>query len=200
MEPSLSPDDVDALFGLADLGIRAGLAGDVPPRVAPETLSAPLREPSGIFVTLEVDGALNGCIGSVVPAEPLGAAVPELAWRAAFADPRLPPLTAADYPSLEIKLSLIGPLEPVAAASETELATNLRPGVDGVLIRAGAANATFLPAVWEKLPDPVTFLRHLEAKAGLRPGQWPRGAEAWRYPTADYRRRAADIERNHSAA
>ena len=193
MEPSLSPEDLDALFGLADLGVRAGLAGEMAPTVHPDTLPAALREPTGVFVTLEVDGRLNGCIGSVVPAEPLGAAVAELAWRAAFADPRLPPLTPDDYPLLEIKLSLIGPLDPVPAGSESELAANLRPGVDGVLIRWGAANATFLPGVWTKLPDPVTFLRHLEAKAGLRPGQWPRGMEAWRYETAEYRRRAAAV-------
>jgi AmmeMemoRadiSam system protein A len=199
MEPSLSPEDLDALFGLADLGVRAGLAGDAAPKVHPETLPAALREPRGVFVTLEVDGQLNGCIGSVVPGDPLGAAVAELAWRAAFADPRLPPLTLDDYPLLEIKLSLIGPLEPVAAGSEEELAANLRPGVDGVLIRWGAANATFLPGVWDKLPDSVTFLRHLEAKAGLRPGQWPRGVEAWRYETAEYRRRAEDIESRPAA-
>jgi AmmeMemoRadiSam system protein A len=199
MGPSLSPDDVDALFALADLGVRAGLAGNPEPKVSSETLPPALREPSGVFVTLEVDGQLNGCIGSVVPAEPLGPAVAELAWRAAFADPRLPSLTPEDYPLLEIKLSLIGPLEPVPAGSEAELAAGLRPGVDGVLIRWGAANATFLPAVWAKLPDPVTFLRHLQAKAGLRPGQWPSGIETWRYETVDHRRRAVDIDSRSAA-
>ncbi|HEX2047927.1 MAG TPA: AmmeMemoRadiSam system protein A [Acidimicrobiales bacterium] len=199
MAPSLSPEDVDALFGLADLGVRAGLAGGRAPTVDAGALAPGLREPMGAFVTLEVDGELNGCIGSLVPAEPLGAAVAELAWRAAFADPRLPPLTPAEYPSLEIKISIVGPLEPVPADTEAELAANLRPGVDGVLIRRGAANATFLPAVWHKLPDPVTFLRHLEAKAGLRPGQWPQGMKAWRYETAEYRRRAAEIQSRPAA-
>ena len=192
MEPALSLDDLDALFALADLGVRSGLAGRPAPKVDPTTLRPALRQPAGVFVTLEVAGELNGCIGSIVPAEPLGTAVPRLARAAAFDDPRLPALTPADYPSLEIKLSVIGPLEPVAAASEAELAVNLRPGVDGVLIRCGAANATFLPGVWEKLPDPVTFLRHLEDKAGLRPGQWPRDMQAWRYSTAEYRRKAVE--------
>ncbi len=199
MEPSLSPEDVDALFGLADLGIRAGLGGEGPPKLDPETLRPALREPQGVFVTLEVAGELNGCIGSIVSVRPLGAAVVELAWRAAFADPRLPALTPDDYPSLEIKLSLISPLEPVPAGSEEELAANLQVGVDGVFIRWGGQNATFLPAVWPKLPDPITFLRHLEAKAGLRTGQWPRGMEAWRYETAEYRRRAEEIDRQPAA-
>ena len=194
MEPSLSPEDLDALFGLADLGVRAGLAGRPAPKVDAATLAPALGEPVGAFVTLEVAGELNGCIGSIVPAEPLGAAVPRLAWAAAFEDPRLPPLTVADYPALEIKLSLIGPLVPVPAGSEAELAANLRPGVDGVLIRHRAGNATFLPAVWDKLPDHLTFLRHLEAKAGLRPGRWPDGMQAWRYTSTEHRRKAVDIE------
>jgi AmmeMemoRadiSam system protein A len=193
MAPSLSPEDVDALFALADLGVRAGLAGQPAPNVEPETLLPALREAQGAFVTIEVDGELNGCIGTIVPVEPLGLAVPQLAWKAAFADPRLPALTAAEYPSAEIKLSVLTPLEPVPAGSETELLANLEVGVDGVLIRSGAANATFLPAMWHKLPDPVTFLRHLEAKAGLRPGHWPATMEAWRYRSSEHRRRVADM-------
>src|SRR5919202_6678198 len=93
MDPSLwlSPDDVDALFALADTGVRAGLRGERAPRVDVEALRPALREPRGVFVTLEVAGALNGCIGSVVPREPLGAAVPELAWRSGVARPPPPP-------------------------------------------------------------------------------------------------------------
>ena len=195
MGPSLSPEDVDALFALADLGVRAGLGGRRAPDVDPETLLLALREPHGAFVTIEVDGELNGCIGSIVAVEPLGVAVPQLAWKAAFADPRLPALTPAEYPSGEIKVSVLSPLEAVPACSESELLANVEVGVDGVLIRSGPANATFLPAMWGKLPDPLTFLRHLEAKAGLRPGSWPRHMEAWRYRSTDYRRRVVEIDR-----
>ncbi len=203
MEPSLSPEapgplsdaEVDALFGLADVGVRAALAGDPSPSIVEATLVPALREPCGVFVTLEVAGELNGCIGTVQPVEPLGVAVARLAWSAALADPRLPPLTAADYPSLEIKLSAIGPLEPLPAASEAEVVGGLRPGVDGLVIRRGADHATFLPAVWPKLPDPLAFVRHLEAKMGLRPGRWPSGMQAWRYTATEYRRRAVDIVR-----
>ena len=199
MEPSLSPEDVDALFAMADLGVRAGLAGQPAPQVDSLNLLPALREPRGAFVTIEVDGELNGCIGSIVAVEPLGVAVPQLAWKAAFADPRLPALTPAEYPSSEIKVSVLSPMEPVPAGSEAELLANLEVGRDGVLIRRGAANATFLPAMWSKLPDPLTFLRHLEAKAGLRPGHWPSDMEAWRYRSTDYRRRAVDIDRRSAA-
>jgi AmmeMemoRadiSam system protein A len=199
MAPLLSPEDLDALFALADLGVRAGLAGQPPPHVDPAILVPALREPAGVFVTLEVAGELNGCIGSVLPTEPLGTAAPRLAWAAAFADPRLPPLTPAEYPALDYKLSLVSPLAPVPASTEAEVLANLRPGVDGLLIEHGAANATFLPAVWEKVPDPRTFLRQLEVKAGLRPGRWPTGMRAWRYQTTEHRRRASDIRRRPAA-
>jgi AmmeMemoRadiSam system protein A len=199
MEPLLSPEDVDALFALADLGVRAGLAGQPAPTVDPQTLPPALREPQGAFVTIEVDGELNGCIGSIVAVEPLGVAVPQLAWKAAFADPRLPALTPAEYPSAEIKISVLTPLEPVPAASEAELLANLKVGQDGLLIRSRAASATFLPAMWGKLPGPHTFLRHLVAKAGLPPGHWPSDMEAWRYRSTEYRRRAADIDRRSAA-
>ena len=199
MGPSLSPEDVDALFALADLGVRAGFAGHPAPTVDSQTLLPALLELQGSFVTIEVDGELNGCIGSVVAVEPLGVAVPQLAWKAAFADPRLPALTPAEYPSAEVKVSVLTPLEPVPATSEAELLANLEVGSDGVLIRSGAANATFLPAMWAKLPDPLTFLRHLKAKSGLRPGHWPSDMEAWRYRSSDHRWKAVDIDRRSSS-
>ena len=194
MAPSSWPEpDLDALCALADLGVRAGLVGRRHPEVDPPTLRPALRKRCGVFVTLEVSGRLNGCIGTIEAVEPLGVAVPRLAWAAAFADPRLPELTADDYQSLDIKLSLMDPLEPLPASSEAELAGALRPGVDGLLIRAGSAQATFLPAVWDKVPDPLVFLRRLQAKAGLGPGRWPADLRAWRYTATEYRRRATDI-------
>ncbi|MGH9266236.1 MAG: AmmeMemoRadiSam system protein A [Acidimicrobiales bacterium] len=192
--------DLDVLFQLADLGIRAGLGGRPAPRVDPASLEPGVREPRGVFVTLEVAGDLNGCIGTVEAVEPVGAAVLRLAWAAAFADPRLPALTAADYPDLEFKLSLMSPLELIPAGSEADVLAHLRPEVDGLVIRAGPATATFLPAVWAKVPDLLLFLRQLEMKAGLRPGHWPAGVQAWRYQAEEHRRRAAEIPDRRSAA
>jgi AmmeMemoRadiSam system protein A len=200
MEPSLSPEDVDVLFELADFGVHEGLAGRRPPIVDPASLEPALRRPAGVFVTVEVAGALNGCIGTVEAVQPLGAAVPRLAWAAAFEDPRLPALTAADYPEVEFKLSVMSPLEEIRATSEAEVVETLRPGVDGLVLRDRATTATFLPAVWAKVPDPRDFVRHLEAKAGLRPGRWPAGMRAWTYSAAEYRRRAVDIPHRQPAA
>lgn len=194
------PEDLDVLFELADLGVREGLAGRPAPLVDTALLAPALREPRGAFVTLEVAGQLNGCIGTVEPVEPVGKAVPRLARAAAFDDPRLPALTASQYFETEIKLSLMSPLEEIGAASETDVLGALRPGVDGLVIRRGWATATFLPAVWAKVPEPVEFLRHLQLKAGLRPGHWPAGMRAWRYQATEHRRRAVDIPHRRSAA
>jgi len=187
--------DVDVLFVLADRAIRAGLEGHGRPQVEEADLPAALRRPRGAFVTLEVAGGLNGCIGALDPGDPLGVAVPRLAWEAAFADPRLPPLTLAGYDQLTVKLSLLGPLTPVPAGSEEDVVAAVRPGVDGLVIAAGAHQATFLPAVWDSLPDPHDFLRHLERKAGLVPGQWPPAMRVWRYTVAEHRRGIVEIRR-----
>ena len=94
------------------------------------------------------------------------------AFRSAFGDPRFPPLLEDELPGLDIHVALLSPLEPLPAGSEQELLAALRPGVDGLVLREGPRTATFLPAVWESLPDPRDFLARLREKAGLPPGHW----------------------------
>lgn len=189
----LSEADLDLLFALADRAIGAGLAGRRPPDIDVEDLPPALRQTRGTFVTLEVRGALNGCIGTLETDEALGVAVARRAWEAAFADPRLPQLSTEDYPHLDIKISILSPLAPMAANSEAELLGQLRPGIDGLVIAHGRHRATFLPAVWSHLPHPLDFLRHLEQKAGLPPGRWRTGMRAWRYTSVEHRRSVANI-------
>ncbi len=213
MEPSPSADptpdglaeaDVDLLFVLADRAVRAGLAGEAPPGVDEDRLPESLRSRRGVFVTLEVDGQLNGCVGSLDPTAPLGQVVPRLAWEAAFSDFRLPALTPAGYDRLGVKLSLLSPLVPVAAAGEDDAVGAIRPGIDGVVIAAGRQRATFLPAVWKSLADPRDFLHHLERKAGLDPGEWSPTMRVWRYTATEHARGIEEIrrlaERDPSAA
>ena len=178
----------EQLLDLAFSAIDDALDGRAPQPPDPAALSPALQRRVGVFVTVLVDGELNGCVGTLHPVEPLGAAVPRLAVDAAFADPRLPPLTAADLPGLGIKISLLGPLEPVPASSEDELVDVLRPGVDGVLLTTAGHQATFLPAVWDKVPDPREFIWQLEHKAGLRPGRLPSGARVFRYSAREIAR------------
>lgn len=169
----LSTDEADVLLRVADAAIVAGLHGRRPAPVDTASLPDALRAPRGVFVTLHVDGELNGCIGSIEGTEPLARAAARHAWAAAFADPRLPPLTRADYPRTSIEVSVLSPLTPVPATSRASLAAQLRPHADGLVLGDGHRRAVFLPAVWETLPDPDEFVDRLLRKGGFGPGWSP---------------------------
>ena len=94
-------------------------------------------------------------------------------------------MLAAELAGLALHVALLSPLERLAVASEAELLAALRPGIDGLVLRVGARRATFLPAVWEDLPEPAAFLRQLKRKAELAEEAWPPGAEVWRYTVRD---------------
>lgn len=180
------------LLDLADQAVLDGLHGRPPDTPDLADLPPALREARGVFVTLLVDGDLNGCIGSIDGDEPLGHAVGRLARAAAFADWRLPSLRVDDYRSLTIEVSLLSPLEPVPAPNRRQLLDQLRPGVDGLVLEAGARRGVFLPVVWAKVPDPDDFLDHLLRKAGIRPRTWPPDMKAWRFTVEKLTRRAGD--------
>ena len=197
LSSELSSDERALLLRLARASIEAGLDGGVGPLVPllagdgdgdgdGDGMPERLRRRAAAFVTVTVDGRLNGCIGSLEALEPLAIAVPRKAWEAAFTDPRLPPLGRGDLPGLGIKVSVLSPLEPVPATSVVDLASQLRPGVDGLVLRCGRAAGTFLPAVWDQLPDPLDFVVRLQVKAGLAPGSWAAAMRAFRYETEEF--------------
>jgi len=171
----------EQLLDIADGVVVAGLDGRRPAVPDPSDLHVDLLQRLGAFVTLEVRGELNGCIGSIEGHEPLGTAVARHAWSAAFADPRLPPLRRSDHAHLEIEISVLSPLSTLAAGSRSALLDALRPGVDGLLIESGARRAVFLPSVWAQLPSRERFVEHLFRKAGLAPAVWPEDLAAHRF-------------------
>lgn len=180
--------EASRLLDLAEASILDGLDGRPPRLPALEDLPDELRRAAGAFVTLTVDGALNGCIGAIEGAGPLGQEVVRLARSAAFADPRLPALRREDLPGLVIEVSILSPFERLPARSRAELVTALRPGTDGLLITAGPHRAVFLPDVWDQLPDPHDFVDHLYRKGGLEPGTWPPATTAHRFTTERFER------------
>lgn len=165
--------------------IEQGLQQGSPLQPDPRDYPPELRAPGASFVTVRVRGELRGCAGCLEPALPLVCDVARNAWRSAFDDPRFAPLTGAELPDLDIHVSVLSPLEPVAAASEDDLLRTLRPGVDGVVLEEGSRRATFLPAVWESLPEPRDFLDRLREKAGLPRDYWSPGLRFWRYTTIE---------------
>jgi len=127
------------------------------------------------FVTLSLEGQLRGCIGSLTAAEPVAINVKKNAVNAAFHDPRFSPLSAEEFDRVSIDVSILSEPVPLVYSDADDLLAKLRPAVDGVIIRKGAASATFLPQVWEQLPAPQDFLGHLCLKAGLSSKDWRGG-------------------------
>jgi AmmeMemoRadiSam system protein A len=139
------------------------------------------------FVTLERQGTLRGCVGSLEAARPLYRDVLRNAVRA-MNDPRLPPVGLEDWPDLDVKVSVLGAPEPLFADSRAELVAALRPGVDGLILTDGRRRATFLPAVWDKLPDPERYVAALLNKGGWPDAEdWPKGIAARRYRSMEFR-------------
>jgi len=189
MAPSLSPDPDARLDGeaaatlieVARRSIRSGLSGHGPVEPDLGTLPPALVQPRGAFVTLHVEGELNGCIGTVEAKRPLAEVVAANAWAAAFGDPRLPALRVEQLGGTEIEVSVLSALEPMAARDMRALLDSLRPGVDGLMIRDGHRSGVFLPQVWGQLPDPADFVARLQAKAGMSVGSWPPGTVCHRF-------------------
>lgn len=124
------------------------------------------------FVTLTRNGHLRGCIGTTQPWRPLKEDVQANAVAAALKDSRFTPLHAQEWPHTQVEVSVLSPLEPLAFDSEGQALAQLRPGVDGLVLTSGRHRATFLPQVWEQLPDPALFLTQLRRKAGLPDQFW----------------------------
>lgn len=187
-DPHLGAEDVARLLDSADAAILEGLAGHSPEIIPLQELPDAFRRTLGSFVTLHVDDELNGCIGNVEGIEPLGHAVPRLAWSAAFADPRLPGLQPSERDRLTIEISLLSPLSALAADSYAALVANVQPGTDGVVVRAGRRQGLFLPSVWAQLSDAEAFVGQLFRKAGLVAGSWSTITQVYRFTTTTYRR------------
>ncbi|HOU92474.1 MAG TPA: AmmeMemoRadiSam system protein A [Polyangiaceae bacterium] len=167
----LGGEERRALLGLARRSITTSVR-EGRRLTLPDGLPPSLLVPRAAFVTLEMDGALRGCIGNLTPQGPLALAVVENARAAALRDPRFPPVVAREIDRLTLEVSVLGPSVPLAFVDPADLLRRLTPHRDGVVLALGGQRATFLPQVWDKLPDPEVFLDHLARKAGATPGAW----------------------------
>jgi AmmeMemoRadiSam system protein A len=176
-------DDRKQLLSIAANAIRQRLRLDESNPPGSAELSTCLRSNGASFVTLTYEDHLRGCIGTLEAHRPLMEDVRENAIAAAFRDPRFEPVSVDEFTHLTIDISVLSAHTPITFTDEDELIVQLRPGIDGLVIRQGLARATFLPSVWKTLSDPTEFLRHLKAKAGIHSAD---RLEAWRYTSESF--------------
>ncbi len=145
-----------------------------------------LTEPGACFVTLTRHGDLRGCIGSLAAHRSLLTDLKSNAVSAAFHDPRFTPLSANELASTRIEVSLLTPAHAIVFRDESDALSQLKPGADGVIFEYGRYRSTFLPQVWEQLPEPRQFMAHLKRKAGLPDDFWDEGIKLSRYAVVKY--------------
>ena len=184
----------DATLGPALLALARQAIADklgVESGVTPIFLQVPgldeaLAEPAATFVTLTRHGALRGCIGTLEAHRALRDDVIANALAAAFRDPRFPPVSAAEWPTISLEVSRLTPAVPLPVADEADLLRQLRPQQDGIILRCGQRRATFLPQVWDQLPTPREFISRLKEKAGLPAHFWSPDMEVARYTVSKW--------------
>jgi len=170
-----SPEDRSTLLRLARQSVELAAAGQPGPAPRLEDLPGSLRAPRATFVTLTSGGNLRGCIGALQASLPLAEDVVVHARAAAAEDFRFHPVRPEETPGIEIEVSILSDPAPLAYRDADDLVANLRPGLDGVILSSGLHRATFLPQVWEKVPQPHQFLDLLCEKAGLPRRAWRTG-------------------------
>ena len=184
-------DPGTALLRIARDSIEYGFIHREPLPVKFDELPPALADPRATFTTLHIEGQLRGCCGTLEAERPLAADVAHSAFRAAYRDPRFDPLGKHELEAISLAVSVLSPLEPMTVSDEADLLNRLTPGVDGLVIVAEGCRATFLPTVWEMLPDPRRFLAALKKKCGLADNYWSDRLEFQRYRTTSYEEPAA---------
>lgn len=172
MPETLTDGEKQTLLRLARKAMEYAVKGKVLPPLDLKSLTPLLREDGASFVTLTVDDNLRGCIGALEAYQPLAEDVREHAVAAALQDPRFPPVGDAELNRIRLEVSRLTAPRSLEYSTSEDLLKKLHPHVDGVTLKDGFRRATFLPQVWEKIPNPAEFLNHLCQKMGARPNLW----------------------------
>ncbi len=171
----LTEKEGDYLLREARKTIQQALFGDKEQKGDDAHLDAVFNQRRGTFVTLTIGGNLRGCIGHIIPQESLIEGIRINAINAAFKDPRFRPLDKEEWKRVKIEISILTDPKPLSYSDADDLLKKLRPGIDGVILKKGYHQSTFLPQVWDQLPRKEEFLNHLCLKAGLNGNEWKRG-------------------------
>ena len=182
----LTTEDQEACLKIAAESIKYGLHHGTRLKVITSDYSTVLQQDFASFVTLHKKGSLRGCIGTLEARQALINDVAEHAYAAAFQDPRFPALQDDEYEQLEIEISVLGKPERMIFKSEDDLLKQIRPDVDGLILEHGMKRGTFLPSVWQQLPDKKDFLNHLKLKSGSPQDWWDDEVKVSRYETFSF--------------
>jgi AmmeMemoRadiSam system protein A len=177
-----SEQQLTSLLKIAKSAIEHHLSGENNFSI-PSPNDPMLKEPGAVFITLTKSGQLRGCIGSLTPYRSLVSDVASNAVASAFSDPRFPPLNSDEIEQLTISISVLTPSIPIDFTDENDLISKIEPGIDGLILQDGNNRGTFLPSVWEQLPDVQVFWAHLKRKAGLPINHWSDTLKVSRYRT-----------------
>ena len=172
MQETLTIEEQKILLRLAREAMERGVKGEEISALDPSALPLNLREDGSSFVTLTIGGQLRGCIGSLNPYQSLAEDVREHAVAAALNDPRFPPVRESELNGIQVEVSRLTRPIPLEYKDADDLLSKLHPHVDGVILRDAFHRATFLPQVWEKIPDPAEFLDNLCYKMGIKHDAW----------------------------
>jgi AmmeMemoRadiSam system protein A len=183
---ALAAGEADALLRIARASIRHGLANDQPLQLAATQMTGRLAELRASFVSVYHRAQLRGCVGNLEATLPLANDVARNAHRAAFRDPRFPPLAGHEFAATAIEVSVLSSPEAIEFESEADLLRRLVPHADGVILTGPNCRATFLPKVWEHLPQPRDFIGELKRKAGLPADYWDASLRFARYRATSY--------------
>jgi AmmeMemoRadiSam system protein A len=187
MQDKLTHDEQQILLRLAREAMTLRVKGMKLPRLDLSSLPERLREDGVSFITLTIRGSLRGCIGALEPHQALAEDVREHAAAAALEDPRFAPVSEHELSTIQIEISRLTRPVPLDYTDADDLISKLKPHVDGVILRDAFQRATFLPQVWEKIPDPVEFLNQLCWKMGVSDNAWrARHLEVFTYQVEEF--------------
>lgn len=177
----LSSNNKTTLLDIAKKSIAYGLQHNQALALNINEFEPALQNSGASFVTLHLNNKLRGCIGTLEAYRALATDVAEHAFSAAFEDPRFNKVCATEIDQLEISISILTPASEIKFTSESDLLNQLKPEIDGIILQSDFNKATFLPSVWEQLPEKKLFLEQLKLKAGLERNDWPDNIKIFRY-------------------
>ena len=180
---SFNHDEEQNLLSIAYEAIGFGLKYGKTLKVDAQQYSASLQNLGAAFTTLKCDGNLRGCAGSLEANLPLISAVSHSAYTSAFHDSRFPPLQSSELDQLDVSVSVLSQLEELSFINEEDLIEQIRPGVDGLVLKYNGRKGTLLPSVWDSIPDKHQFLSIVKQKAGFAEDFWENDVQVSRYTT-----------------